>query len=410
MLGSLTLLSIPLLASAAAIQGRHDDHDHAHNVARLLPGQWYHDNDHPSHALFKRATAGATDGVTYPTVGTPEWAGAYPDGPPDAKSMPAEWLAALNDAVARKAIPSIPIATNTGDDLPTYGGLDHHQIGRNFVRDLPPPLCSASFGCRIPTDIWDAPDGHIAISFDDGPLPPTADLVAFLDAQNPPQLVTHFMIGINIIQESAEFTRAFERGDDMAVHTWSHRLMTTLSNEEVVAELGWTMEAIHNSTGGRVPKFWRPPQGNTDRRVSAIAKEVFGMHTVIWNQDTRDWSMELTPAGTTMEKIASDMNEWIKGPKSPGLVILEHELSSDTVQAFKSAFPLMGQNGWITGSLAAVVGNDTAYLNAATSKSEVVGVQNIAEAKNLNNVPAGGDAASASVPASTAGGNAVSTK
>jgi len=61
--------------------------------------------------------------------------------------------------------------------------------------------------------------------------------------------------------------------------------MTTKTNEEVLAELGWTMQIIHNSTGGRVPKYWRPPYGDSDTRVRAIAKEVFGLTTVIWNQE-----------------------------------------------------------------------------------------------------------------------------
>ena len=34
------------------------------------------------------------------------------------------------------------------------------------------------------------------------------------------------------------------------------------------------MQLIANSTGGRLPKFWRPPYGDSDVRVSAIAKEV----------------------------------------------------------------------------------------------------------------------------------------
>lgn len=34
------------------------------------------------------------------------------------------------------------------------------------------------------------------------------------------------------------------------------------------------MLLIANSTGGRLPKFWRPPYGDTDVRVSAIAREV----------------------------------------------------------------------------------------------------------------------------------------
>ena len=73
--------------------------------------------------------------------------------------------------------------------------------------------------------------------------------------------------------------------DDIAIHTWSHPFMTTKSNEEVVAELGWSMWLVHNSTGGRIPRFWRPPYGDCDMRVRAIAKEVFGLTTVIWNQE-----------------------------------------------------------------------------------------------------------------------------
>ena len=64
--------------------------------------------------------------------------------------------------------------------------------------------------------------------------------------------------------------------------------MTTKTNQEVVGELGWTMELIHNSTGGRLPKYWRPPYGDSDERVRAIAKEVFGLRTVIWNQEYVD--------------------------------------------------------------------------------------------------------------------------
>lgn len=61
--------------------------------------------------------------------------------------------------------------------------------------------------------------------------------------------------------------------------------MTTLSSEDVVAQLAWSMELIHNSTGGRVPRFWRPPYGDTDARVSAIAKEVLGLTTIVWNKE-----------------------------------------------------------------------------------------------------------------------------
>lgn len=35
--------------------------------------------------------------------------------------------------------------------------------------------------------------------------------------------------------------------------------MTTLSDAQVLGELGWTMQIIHDLSGGYVPRFWRPP-------------------------------------------------------------------------------------------------------------------------------------------------------
>jgi chitin deacetylase len=74
------------------------------------------------------------------------------------------------------------------------------------------------------------------------------------------------MIGENIRDNVDIFLQAFNDGDDIAIHTWSHRFTTSLSNEQVVAELGWAAQIIHDSTGGRIPKYWRPPYGDSDNR------------------------------------------------------------------------------------------------------------------------------------------------
>ncbi|KAJ7142130.1 carbohydrate esterase family 4 protein [Mycena crocata] len=357
------LLLFPLLSAAAV-------HDHSHSATKRLPSTWYHDDDHPIHSLFKRD--GATDGVAYAPVGSDEWQKAFPAPPPsspDPKDMPAEWTAALNDAIARKAIPDIPVATDHGDDDPTYpSGNDPNS----------PQICSATYQCRIPGDIWDAPDGYLGISFDDGPLPASDALLTFLQSKNQP--VTHFMIGSNIFLYPDEFKKAFDQGDDIAVHTWTHPHMTTRSSLQVVAELGWTMEIIHNSTGGRVPRFWRPPYGDSDVRTTAIAKEVFGLTTVVWNQDTDDWSLS-EKGGTTPQAVNSSMTKWLTGPKSPGLIILEHELSDQSVKSFISAYPVMQQNNWKLMSLAQLVGNNTAYQNSASDTGPVNKVD-VINAKN----------------------------
>ncbi|CAA7259763.1 unnamed protein product [Cyclocybe aegerita] len=142
--------------------------------------------------------------------------------------------------------------------------------------------------------------------------------------------------------------------------------MTTLSNLDILGQLGWTMQLIHNSTGGRVPKFWRPPYGDSDRRVSAIAKEVFGLTTVIWNQDTIDWN------APDAAHIQASMTGFLASPKSPGLMILEHESKDITVAGFIQSYPMIASNGWNFASLARVIGDGRAYQNAQSSSSNDV--------------------------------------
>ncbi|KAF7344372.1 Carbohydrate esterase family 4 protein [Mycena sanguinolenta] len=385
-----TLLALPLL-STAVVHGRHDAHTHIESK-RLPTANWFHESDHPVHGLFRRASED-TDGVTYATVGSSEWAAQYPDPWPsngiDTSKLPAAWVSALNAAVASKTIPDVPIPTIGSDGNPAYpSGQDPTSSD----------ICSGTYQCRVPGDIWDGPDGTVGISFDDGPAGPlcksiscfisysilnsrkgTADILTFLAKNNQP--VTHFLIGSQIISLADQFTQMYNMSHDIAVHTWSHPYMTTQTNLQVVGELGWTMQLIHNSTGGRIPKYWRPPYGDTDKRVSAIAKEVFGLTTIVWNQDTEDWSLTDTPPGTSAATIQSQMKQWLGGSKSPGLIILEHELSTQSAAAFIAAYPLMVSNGWKVESLVSLVGNNVSYQNAANNFSPVT-ENDIINAKN----------------------------
>lgn len=119
-----------------------------------------------------------------------------------------------------------------------------------------------------------------------------------------------------------------------------------------------------------IPKYWRPPYGDVDNRVRAVAKEVFGLTTVVWNQEfvppifkfvfylsltnvasSGDWSIG-NPGGKTAQQVNASMAEYISGPKTPGLIILEHELSDVTVKVFTDAYPVMKASGWNTISIA----------------------------------------------------------
>ncbi|KAI6164864.1 carbohydrate esterase family 4 protein [Pisolithus thermaeus] len=314
----------------------------------LLGSTWHQPDSHPVYTLFRRA--GGSDGDTYASVGSPEWSKSFPTDPASMQNMPQPWLDALHKAVSAGKIPDIPVTTTPPGSNPTYpDGYD----------PMSPDVCSSTYQCRIPGDIWDGPDGYLSLSFDDGPLPPSPTLYKFLKEKG--QHATHFYIGTNILQYPDCFKMAWENQDDIAVHT---------QTEEVLAELGWTMQLIHNSTGGRVPKYWRPPYGDSDMRVRAIAKEVLGLTTVIWNQDTNDWSLSDPVPITSLDKIATQMHTWLTGSKKPGLIILEHELSNQSVQAFMDAWDLVVSNGWKTTSVAQM-GDASAYQNSWNASAPV---------------------------------------
>ncbi|KAI0254781.1 hypothetical protein BJV78DRAFT_1370340 [Lactifluus subvellereus] len=349
--GTFALLALLLACIGSALPS------HSHGSRSALPGTWFHPPGHPVHALFRRqnGTALSTDGISYPPVGSPTWAAAYPSSTPDAGAMPQAWKDALNTAVQAGKIPNVPISSGPNNGMPVY------PPGSN---PNSPQVCSATYKCRIQGDVWDAPQGVIGISFDDGPLPPSDRLYNFLQMNN--VKATHFFIGVNIISYAQAFLTAFNvNQDDIAVHTWTHPHMTTLSNEDVVAQLAWSMELIHNSTGGRVPKFWRPPYGDTDVRVSAIAKEVLGLTTIVWNQDTQDWTLGTNgTSATTPAQIHNNMQAWLTGNYSPGLIILEHELTDQSVQAFIDNYPLIGVNNWKPVSVVELDGLNAPYQNA----------------------------------------------
>ncbi|KIJ57012.1 carbohydrate esterase family 4 protein [Sphaerobolus stellatus SS14] len=333
-----------------------DNHNHVDSINRRLPStQWYHDEDHPVNALFKRDTA---------TPGTAAWQAQYPPPGPNtmtAGALPQAWLDALHAAEAAGLIPDIPVSFAPPDgSSPVYP---------NNADPTSQEICSSTAKCRGNGDIWDAPDNTVAIGFDDGPEEGSALLYDFLQQNNIPS--THFMIGSNIVWSYPLFQRAFvELNVDIAVHTWDHRLMTNLSNEVALGELAWTMQIIADSTGGRVPKFWRPPYGDSDNRIRAIAKEILGLTQINWNQDSEDWT--IAAGKTTVPAVESSISGWYAGAKSPGLIILEHELTNDTSGAFINTFPGIAENGWQMASTLQLFGgswknadSNTAPINTA---------------------------------------------
>lgn len=123
--------------------------------------------------------------------------------------------------------------------------------------------------------------------------------------------------------------------------------MTTLKNPEIVAQLYWSMRAIKEAAGVTT-RCWRPPYGDIDDRVRAIAHQM-GLSTILWNSDSFDWGLPSVAndfAGTyDVSTIDSYFDEWISssGSSTEGRIVLEHETSNVTILTSERWLPKLKQ-------------------------------------------------------------------
>ncbi|KZT58249.1 carbohydrate esterase family 4 protein [Calocera cornea HHB12733] len=189
--------------------------------------------------------------------------------------------------------------------------------------------------CTRDTDITTCPDKMTwGLSYDDGPSPYTPALLNYM-AQNS-LLATFFIVGSRAISRPQILQDEYMIGHQICVHTWSHPYLTTLSTEQIVAELGWTREAMRFILGVS-PNCMRPPYGDIDDRVRAISMAM-GMNPVIWTSymgsdfDTNDWHI---PGGEVTANDVLGTFEQVLYQDAPalnsGFIVLEHDLYQQTV-------------------------------------------------------------------------------
>ncbi|KAG0297724.1 chitin deacetylase [Linnemannia gamsii] len=268
---------------------------------------------HGPHALEKRAPAAAPScSTTY----TPVAAGQYPviDCVPFIQDPQVQTWLKLVDFSKTPVFP------------PSQKGVCPTDL-----TTLPQEQCWWTCQkCDAPDDITSCPTtGTWGLTFDDGPSPDSPRLYDNLLQHN--QKATLFIVGSRAISFPATLKRAYNEGHQIAIHTWSHPSMTSLSNEQIVAELKWTEKAIFD-TIGVTPIYWRPPFGDVDARVRNIATQL-GLKTSIWTQnfDTNDWNI---PAGVaTPQSVVDTFKGWLaKIPSMPhGFIVLEHDLFPEEV-------------------------------------------------------------------------------
>ncbi|KAI8394321.1 uncharacterized protein BYT42DRAFT_487665 [Radiomyces spectabilis] len=249
---------------------------------------------------------------------------------------------------------------------PTRKGKSNGDlITDNYDEDKDPYCWWSDTNCvkpkvsYLPEDIYMCPNvGDWGLTYDDGPFNPNHEKGPLNDdkwaepqlynwlAEHGNQKATLFYIGSNVVTFPEAAKRGLNHGHYLCSHTWSHPQMTTMSNEEAVAEFYWTLKAIKEATGVTV-KCWRPPYGDVDDRIRSIAWQM-GMRTVLWNLDTNDWDMPGDGGGDLApSKVDGYFQGWIDKQKAgkykTGHILLEHELNNSTVSMTEKWLPKLQQ-------------------------------------------------------------------
>ncbi|MFD1931423.1 polysaccharide deacetylase family protein [Nonomuraea mangrovi] len=172
----------------------------------------------------------------------------------------------------------------------------------------------------------------LALTFDDGPGASTGTLLSTLRKSG--AKATFFLMGKHVESRPTLVKRMAAEGHEIGNHTWSHPSLTTLFDEEITQELRTTQEAVKKVTG-RAPKLFRPPYGNTDDRVAALAGDE-GMAQVLWTGTTLDWKLR------DQKKIRAAV---LKLARRDG-VILMHDVVPQTVQVMPTLIKDLRKRGY----------------------------------------------------------------
>ena len=102
----------------------------------------------------------------------------------------------------------------------------------------------------VPADVVECPTKNTwGLSYDDGPSPDTPRLLQYLDDHD--LTSTFFVVGSRAISRPEILQYEYLAGHQISVHTWEHGFLTTKTNEEIVASLGWTKQAMTTIVGFR---------------------------------------------------------------------------------------------------------------------------------------------------------------
>jgi peptidoglycan/xylan/chitin deacetylase (PgdA/CDA1 family) len=124
------------------------------------------------------------------------------------------------------------------------------------------------------------------LTFDDGPTETAT--VKILSTLKVNQLkAVFFCVGNNIKKHPSLVQNIIDDGHLIANHTMNHKMMTKMSREESIRELGAVNDLMDEKFNYNV-KYFRPPYGRFNLKTNNILNEL-NMKCIMWNLLSYDY-------------------------------------------------------------------------------------------------------------------------
>lgn len=176
---------------------------------------------------------------------------------------------------------------------------------------------------------YDKNKKRIALTFDDGPNYNTSKIIDTLNKYN--VHATFFVLGSRIKGNENILNKMKASGMEIGNHTYSHKLLTKVTEEKIKEEIGMTSKLVFDAVG-TYPNLLRPSYGS----VSSKIKKASDMPIIIWNIDTLDWKNH------NSRKISSRILNKVKD----GDIVLMHDIYSATANALDIVIPKLLDRGY----------------------------------------------------------------
>jgi peptidoglycan/xylan/chitin deacetylase (PgdA/CDA1 family) len=165
-----------------------------------------------------------------------------------------------------------------------------------------------------------APRGRaLALTFDDGPGPYTAEVLAILRRRH--AHATFFLVGSRL-RDWPALPSEEALHDAVGDHTWDHADLKRMPRNRALVEIDRTRRAIEQAAGAPVSLF-RPPYGDLP---AGLGRELRARHLldVRWSADSLDYVPGMTP-----QRLVRRLLPNLK----PGTIVILHDIHPVTVRA-----------------------------------------------------------------------------